>query len=110
MASQATKSHGPERTTVRMNPALRQQLEEIALKEGKTFTALLHQAGWEFVSRQSRPSADEPMKLPLLRSKTGKPIDFGAVRKSIEAEDAAWAERQMGKGLSDGKSPKRAKK
>lgn len=93
-----------------MNPALRQQLEEIALKEGKTFTALLHQAGWEFVNKQSKPTADEPMKLPVLGSKTGKPIDFDAVRKVIEAEDAEWAERQMGKGLSDGKSVNRAKK
>lgn len=87
------------RTTVRLNPALKQELVALARREGKTLTEILHEAGWLWLERRSRPEASERLKIKPLPRKSDVPIDFEAVKRQIELEDEEWARKQMGEGL-----------
>ena len=83
-----------DRTTVRMNGTLKQRLEELARREGKTFTDLLHEAGWELVRRRESSVVGADFELPVVKVAAGVSMDVEQIKRRLGELDDEYDRRQ----------------
>lgn len=83
-----------DRTTVRMSVSLKERLEGLARAEGKTFTDVLHEAGWELVRRRERAEVPAAFELPVVKGGAGGDLSVEEIKRRLNEMDDEYDRRQ----------------
>ena len=75
-----------------MNRVLKQRLEEIAQREGPTFTELLQEAAWDLVARRERPW--EVIDLPVVDLAGAATISADEMQRRIDESEDDYFQRK----------------
>lgn len=89
------------RTTIRMDEALKRELEGLARDEGTTFTAVVEEAARGHLLRKRRGSVEPPVRFdirPLIAETSGPVLSTEALIEAIDREEEEYLKRKVGLG------------
>lgn len=85
------------RTTIRMSLALKRELEELARREGTTFTAVVEEAARSLIARRkAEPDRRSFDVQPLLGANEGPALSPKQVFELIDQAELDYLQRKVG--------------